>query len=254
MLIVAGWEFAARAGWVNQFFFPPPSRVLATAWRLSKAGVLERHVLATASRMLTGFAIGASGGVALGLLLSLSRNLREALKPTLTASFTIPKVTLLPLFMLFLGIGEQALLMPVILTCFIICALHTLDAAAGVDRGHVELARNYGARRRDLAWTVYLPATLPRVFTGFRLALGSGLIITLSCEMLSANRGLGGMIWLGWQTLATENLFVGVICTALIGFLFQACLEKLERWLLPWSQLAASTESDAVAVAEVDGG
>jgi ABC-type nitrate/sulfonate/bicarbonate transport system permease component len=244
LVIVIGWEVAARAGWINRLFFPPPSLLLAAAWSLSKAGVLERHALATISRALTGFAIGAASGVAFGLLLSLSRNLRETFKSTLTASFTIPKVTLLPLFMLLMGIGEPSLLMPVILTCFIICALHTLDAAAGIDRQYVELARNYGARRRDLARAVYLPATLPRVFTGLRLALGSGLIITLSCEMLSANRGLGGMIWMGWQTLAIENLFVGVICTSLIGFLFQICLEKLEHWLLPWSQLSTlSAES-----------
>lgn len=253
LAIGAGWELAARVGWINRLFFPPPSLLFAAGWSLFKAGVLGKHALATIYRSLAGFAVGGSAGVAFGLLLSLSRTLRESLKPTLTASFTIPKVTLLPLFMLLMGIGEHALLMPVILTCFIICALHTLDATAGIDRGYVELARNYGARRRDLARAVYLPAALPRIFTGFRLALGSGLIITLSCEMLSANQGLGGMIWMGWQTLATENLFVGVICTSLIGFLFQISLEKMERWLLPWSQLRTFSDPDPSA-AEVESG
>jgi ABC-type nitrate/sulfonate/bicarbonate transport system permease component len=240
-LLITIWQTASWAGLTNQMFFPPPSKLLAAAWRLTQAGVLQRHIAASVGRTLAAFFIGSASGIAFGLTLSLFGGLRNALKPLLSASLTIPKVTLLPLFMLLLGMGEPALIMPATATCFVVCALHALDAALGIDRHYVELARNYGAGRWEQVRYVFLPASLPRLFTGLRVALGAGLVLTLSTEMLISETGIGGMIWMGWQTLSIDNLLVGVLAAALLGLLFQTLLDKLELALIPWSRIGAMT-------------
>jgi ABC-type nitrate/sulfonate/bicarbonate transport system permease component len=234
------WQVISSTGLANPLFFPPPTQIAAAAWRLAVAGILERNLAATVARSLAAFLLGGTLGVAFGLLLSLSSDLRDAFKPLLAAGMATPKITLLPLFMLMLGLGESARLMPAAATCFVVCAVHALDAAASVDRRYLDLAGNYGAGKWQQVRHVFLPASLPRLFTGLRVALATSLVITVSAEMLSAESGIGGMIWMGWQTLSVDTLLVGVLAAALLGLCLQFVLEKLERALIPWSKIGVA--------------
>ena len=233
------WEAAVRAQWLNPILFPTPTSLFGTFSRLIQLGDLQRHLFATLTRLWLAFLIGGISGVAFGLTLGMNSWMRKSFKPMLSASLTTPKVTLLPIFMLFFGVGETSRLLPVIATCFILCALHAHDAARSIHPTYLDAARNYGARRWQLFRTVYLPASLPRIFTGLRVGLGYSLIVTISAEMLGTESGLGGMIWLGWQTLATENLFAGVICTTILGFILHFGLERLEKVIIPWAAAGA---------------
>lgn len=239
LALLALWQAASWAGWTNPLFFPPPTRLAAAAWRLAKGGTLETNLAATVARTLAAFLIGGVSGIAFGFLLGSTAGLRTAVRPMLSAALATPKITLLPLFMLLLGLGEPALLMPAAATCFVICAVHSMDAVMGLDRSYVDLARNYGAGSWEQVRYVYLPGSLPRLFTGLRVSLGIVLVLNLSAEMLSSENGLGAMIWMGWQTLAVDNLLVGVLTAALLGFAVQAMLDTLERRLIPWSRAAA---------------
>lgn len=234
VFVVALWQVLAVRRVLNPLFFPAPTEVLSAAWAMLRSGELGAQVGATFLRMATGSAIGIVGGLACGLVMGVAAPVRQSLGPIVSALNSTPKLALLPMLMLFTGVGETARIVPIALTCFIVLAMHGLDAVRGVNQAYVELARNYGAGRRAMLRRVYLPASLPQIFTGLRLALGRALVITVSVELVSSANGLGSMIWMAWQTFSTDKLYIGVITAALFGALFHNGLEWLERRLIPW--------------------
>ena len=136
--------------------------------------------------------------------------------------------------MLFFGIGETSRLTLIALTALTITSIHAFDAVRNIHPAWVEMAVNYGASRWALVGAVYLPACLPQVFTGLRLALANALVIAVSCELVSPSTGLGSMIWLAWQTFSTDRLYVAILLTAIVGGALHAALRLLEKRLVPW--------------------
>jgi ABC-type nitrate/sulfonate/bicarbonate transport system permease component len=234
--LVLAWEGGVRAGWLDPLFFPSPSSLAATAAGMCLSGELPRHLLATLRRLLLAFGAGSSCGLLCGLLMGSVGWLRRALEPTISAMYSTPKLTMLPLLMLLFGIGEGARIFLIATSCFIFTAMHGSDGARSIQRRHVEVARNYGARGAALVRKVYLPSSLPQIFTGLRLALGRGLVLTISVELIGCPAGLGSVVWMAWQTFATERLYVAVICSALVGTLFHAALRRLEAAAIPWRE------------------
>jgi len=234
---VAGvWEICVRAGWLDPLFFPPPSSLAATGARMCLSGELPQHVQATLSRLLVGFVAGSFCGLLCGLMMGSVGWVRRLLEPVISALYSTPKLTMLPLLMLLVGIGESARIILIAISCFVFTALHGADGARSIQRIYVEVARNYGARGAALVRKVYLPSSLPQIFTGLRLALGRGLVITISIELIGSPSGLGSVVWMAWQTFATERLYVGVICSAALGGLFHLALARLETALVPWRE------------------
>jgi len=199
-------------------------------------GSLARHVAATLRRLAAGFLLGSLAGLACGLLMGGAARLRLMLEPLVSALYSTPKLTLLPMLMLFFGVGEASRVFLISASCFVLLAMHTLDAVRALDPVYVQVARNYGAGSLALFRKVYFPASLPMIFTGLRLALGRGLVITVSVELVTPSQGLGSLIWLAWQAFATERLYIGVIFTAALGGLFHAGLQRLERQAIPWRE------------------
>lgn len=232
--ILVLWQVLAARRILNALFFPAPTVVLSAAWEMLKSGELEAQVDATLSRMLIGSTIGVFGGLACGLAMGVIGPVRRSLEPLISALNSTPKLALLPMLMLFTGIGETARIAPVALTCFALLAIHGLDAVRGVNQAYVELARNHGAGRRAMLRRVYLPASLPQIFTGLRVAWGRALVLTISVELVSATNGLGSMIWMSWQTFSTDKLYIGVFTAAALGALFHNGLRWLEVRLIPW--------------------
>jgi ABC-type nitrate/sulfonate/bicarbonate transport system permease component len=230
------WEALARTQVLDPLFFPPPSVLAVTTVEMLRDGSLALHLAATLRRLVSGFLIGSLTGLPCGLLMGGSARLRQMLEPLVSALYSTPKLTLLPMLMLFFGVGEASRIFLIAASCFVLLAMHALDAVRSVDPVHVQVARNYGAERLDLVRRVYFPASLPMIFTGFRIALGRGLVITVSVELVAPSDGLGSMIWLAWQTFTTERLYVGVLLTALLGGAFHAGLRRLEREAVPWRE------------------
>ena len=235
LAVLALWQALAARHLLNALFFPAPTTLAATGWALMKSGELGSQVVATLTRMFAGCAIGVVTGLACGLLMGAVGPIRRTLEPAISALNSTPKLALLPMLMLFTGVGETARIVPIALTSFVILAMHGLDAVRGVNQAYVELARNHGAGRRALLRRVYLPASLPQVFTGLRLSLGRSVVITISVELVGAENGLGNMIWMAWQTFSTEKLYIGVFSTAVLGVLFHNGLRSLETRLIPWA-------------------
>lgn len=239
--LLALWQALAHARVLDPLFFPPPSVLATTAVEMIGDGSLARHLAATLRRLAAGFLLGSMAGLSCGLLMGGSMRLRQMFEPLVSALYSTPKLTLLPMLMLFFGVGEASRVFLIAVSCFVLIAVHALDAVRGVDPAHVEVARNYGARRWDVLRKVYVPASLPMIFTGLRLALGRGLVITVSVELVTPSEGLGSMIWLAWQSFATERLYIGVILTAVLGGMFHAGLRQLERKAIPWRYSGGET-------------
>jgi ABC-type nitrate/sulfonate/bicarbonate transport system permease component len=234
LAVVIVWQAASAYGLLNPLFVPAPSALVRSAYALTISGELGRNAGATLGRAALGFLLGSIGGLVIGLAMGTTRVARRSLEPVISAINSTPKLSLLPLLLLFFGVGETARIILIALSALIVVSIHVFDAIANIHPAWVELAINYGARKRDLFSAVYVPACLPQIFTGFRLALSSALVIAVSCELVSPSTGLGSMIWLAWETFSTDRLYVAILLTAVLGGSLHEALRILEKRVVPW--------------------
>jgi NitT/TauT family transport system permease protein len=237
MIIILTWEILVRLGYVEPLFFPPPTLVVATLIELLKTGELQPHVFISLRRIFFGFFMGSIPGLILGLIMGWSSRVRIILDPLVSATYPIPKIALLPLIMLIFGIGEMSKIVLIAIGCFFLVLINSMAGVMNINKIYFEVAKNYGASKYKIFTKVVLRGSLPTIFTGLRLALGLSLILVVAAEMVSANKGLGAMIWLAWETLRTEKLYVGIITIAFLGLLFTSFLKKIERNLIPWERI-----------------
>lgn len=236
LAILGLWEAGGRYTFTGQLFFPPPTRVAAAAVRLIANGTLERHVGATLARLLAGFAIGSVPAVALGTWLGISRRMRQIVDPFLAAAHATPKIAIYPLLLLFFGIGESAMVALVALASFFPLTINTCEGVRHIDPTYFDVARSCGASRVRTLLRVILPASLPMILTGVRLALTLALILTIATEIISARTGLGCLVWISWQTLRTTDLFVALGTASLVGVAIRAGFDRALLRLVPWRE------------------
>lgn len=234
MGILIGWELCATNGWVSALFFPAPSTIAQTLLKQISSGALLHTALTTLLRLGSGVLLGGGAGLLLGLLLGWSHRLRRLFDPWLAAAHPIPKISLLPFFMIVFGIGETSKLMAIATSTFFPMLVNTLAGVQQIAPIYVEVATNYGANPYKLFTRVLIPASLPFILTGVRLALNTALLLTIAVELISAQNGLGAMIWMAWQTLRVTEFYVALFVTALLGMAISALCKRLEQWLLPW--------------------
>lgn len=236
LVLLVVWEVATRAAWLNPAFFPPPSAIAGTFVALARTGELGQHVGATLSRLLLGFAAGALPAVLLGLVLGLSRPLRLIVLPIANVLYTIPKIAILPLVLLVLGLGESSKIAITALSVFFLVLLNTTAGVVGIERRYLDVARNLGASRWQIYRTIALPGALPLILAGCKLGLGFALVVVVGTEFVvsGARTGVGVLLWESWQVLNIEAMYVGLVLTALLGWGLNGALDEAERWLVPW--------------------
>jgi NitT/TauT family transport system permease protein len=174
--------------------------------------------------------------VFLGLLMGWFRGVRAFLDPIVAATYPIPKISLLPLLLIIFGLGEASKIMTVAIAGFFLVLITTSHGVAQVDPILIQAGENYGARGWRLGTRVILPATLPAIFNGLRLALGVSLLIIVAAEFVAADRGIGYLIWISWSTLAVGKMYAGLVIIAVLGVLFTSGLARLGQTLMPWAQ------------------
>lgn len=234
LVFLLGWEGLVAIGAVRALFFPPPSTVFVSAVELVGNGKLPRHLGVTLLRLFGGLLLGAIPGLLLGLLMGWSRRLREVIDPLIAALHPVPKTALLPLFMVILGLGEAPKIVVVGLATFFPMLISTMAGVHQISPIHFEVATNYQAGPMKMLTRVVLPGSLPMVLAGLRLAFNTALVVVIAVELLAAHRGLGAMIWSAWETMRTEELYVAIGVTAVIGILGSFVLGKIQRRVVPW--------------------
>ncbi len=236
LLFVLLWHLLVTLKVLDQRFFPLPWTVVKALGSLARSGRLWRDLSITLYRVGFGFIVGAVLGVGLGLVMGVSRIVRALLDPIVSGLYVIPKIAVLPLVMLVVGIGETSKVVIVAIAVFFIVVINTTAAVLEVDPIFIEAGRNFGAGRMRLFQHVILPGALPSIFTGLRLGAGTSLIIIIAAEFVTANRGIGFLIWQSWNTLVVENMFAGLVVVALLGIGFTALIALLARVAMPWQR------------------
>jgi NitT/TauT family transport system permease protein len=232
--VAIGWELAVYVGWLSSLFFPPPSVIAATFKKLILNHKLLDHTGITLWRVFLGLVLGGIPGLILGLILGWSHRLHRLINPFIAATHPIPKIAILPLVMIIFGIGESSKVVIIALTAFFPLLINTAAGVQQISPIHFEVAKNYGANLTKIFTHVIFPGSLPLILTGFRLSLNLALLVSIAVELVSAQKGLGAMIWLAWQTLRTEELYVSLVMTALLGIFFNFFLQRLAIYLVPW--------------------
>jgi ABC-type nitrate/sulfonate/bicarbonate transport system permease component len=242
VLLLAVWEIAAGLGIVDTRFFPAPSTIFLAAWQMLQpsrqypSGELWTNMSISLARIGVGFALGAVPGVIIGLVMGLFGPVRAIVQPLVDATFPIPKIAVLPLFIMVFGIGEESKYAIIAVAVVYVVLINTVAGVRNIDRIYLDVAKNYHAGRFMQFTDVALPGALPLILTGLKLGMGVALLVIVSAEFVGAKSGIGFLIWTSWQIFQVEKMYVGLLIIAVIGFGSAIALNRIERVLVPWKQ------------------
>jgi NitT/TauT family transport system permease protein len=266
VLGLIAWQLIVDAGILSPIWFPPPTHIAKALWELTisydrfnhtslfgrpwlipeawqrdgLAGVwglfAESHVWITLARVAIGFVLGAIPGLLLGVLMGINQTIRLMLDTTLSAIYVLPKIAIFPLVMLMFAdpFGEGPKIAVVAISVFFLVAINTMAGVRDIDPVFIQAGRNYGARGFRLLWHVVLPAALPIIFAGLRLALGTALVVIIAVEFLRAKQGVGFMTFYYWEVLIPEKMYAGLFIVMVLGVLLTGVLHWAERKIMPW--------------------
>ncbi|MER7814889.1 ABC transporter permease [Streptomyces sp. NPDC096153] len=228
------WEIAPRAGLVDRTFLPPFSEVADAWWGLAADGQLADNARASLARSFSGFGIAVAVAVPLGLLIGWYRPIADLLGPLLEVFRNTAALALLPVFVLLLGIGETSKISIVVYACTWPILLNTISAVRHVDPTLLKLAKSMDLSAPRLFQKVILPASVPVMFTGIRLAGAVSILVLVAAEMIGAKAGLGYLINASQYNFAIPQMYAGIITISAIGVVFNQFLVTVERRLSSW--------------------
>jgi sulfonate transport system permease protein len=239
LLLLAVWQLVSVAGLISPSKLPPPTKVLSTAVTLITTdspayGTLQHAMAASLERMALGFALGASVAVVLAVIAGLSRMGEDLVDPLMQMVRTLPLFGLIPVFIVWFGIGQLPKLLLIALGAAIPLYLNTFAGIRGVDARLGELGQVLGLKRWELLRHVVLPGALPEALVGLRQSLGVAWLSLVVAEQLNANAGLGFMINQATQFLQNDVIFVALLVYTILGLLTDWGVRVLERRALAW--------------------
>ncbi len=233
-VLAISWELAVRTHIVSGMFLPAPSQISRELALGLWGGTLLESLRATTVRVASGLLIGGLAGAGCGLLMGASRRLSRLLNPLIAAVHPIPKLAMLPLFMVFFGLGETPKVIVVSAAAFFPMLLSTMAGVRHIANVHFDAARTYGASRRQLIRHVVIPGSVPMMLSGLRLAANIAFLSAIAVEMVAAKNGLGAEVWLAWQVLRLDELFATLVVIAAVGVTVNVVLRGLSRRVAPW--------------------
>ncbi len=234
VLIIGLWEAAWQAQMISPLFFSGPTAVakqLVYAWT---RGNLKADLVYSGTNFLLGFGAAVIAGVVVGILVGWYKTLRLLLNPTLTALYATPRVAMIPLILIWFGIGMWSKVFIVFISAFFPILVNTIGGMRAIDRDLLRAARSFCASDWQIFKTVAIPGSVPFILTGIRQGVALGLIGVVVGEMFGGSQGIGFMVAYGGQTFSTDTLFVGVVIIAAAGIVLTSIAERLERRFSQW--------------------
>jgi NitT/TauT family transport system permease protein len=238
VLLVALWQGASSAGLLPPSVLPAFWDVAASLGAMIGSGEIFTHTAASFARAGAGFAIAVVAGIVLGLVMARVRSVQRALEPILLLIYPVPKPALIPLFMIWLGIGDASKVTVIALACLLPVVVAAYNGARSVDDMLLWSARARGTSPRGLLWRVVLPAALPQIAAGVRTAIAIAIIVLVSSEFISAETGLGYLIFSYGGVGADDAMLAVVIWLAVLGYLLDRCYLAGLRRLMSWHAFA----------------
>ena len=234
LCLLAIWELICQSGVVSSLFLPAPTAIISALLQMIADGEIGVSLAASLYRILAGFFIGSLVGLAVGLVTGTSALMDKIGTPIVNAIYPIPKIALLPLFILWLGIGELSKVTIIAVGVFFPVAMNTYSGVKNVDTLLLKVAASFNASWWMTMKSVVLPNALPMIFAGLRLAAGTSLLLLVAAEMIAAQVGIGALILHYGDLMITDRLMAGVIVLSLLGLVFNLILQFLERKAIPW--------------------
>jgi NitT/TauT family transport system permease protein len=250
---VIGWRVAIVAAvllaWhvasgrlVNPMFVSAPLDVMGRLWKLAVDGKLAFHAGYTAFHALAGFVLGAIAGTVVGVLLGRLQFLARVLDPFVMGFYSLPKIALAPLFILWFGVGTEMKVLFVAMVVFLLVFLNTYSGVRQVSREQVTILRLMSATESQILRKVVLPSAVTWMFTGLRLSVPYALIGAIMGEMLASNRGLGYLLSDATAQFDTAGAFAAVVAIILMAVLFNAAVRLAETLAMPWREAETGRE------------
>jgi NitT/TauT family transport system permease protein len=236
LILVVVWELCAQFNIIDTRFFPAPTAVIGHLYQMSYSGELWGHLSASLERLAFGLLVGGIPAIFIGLAMGLYRPVYAAVDPLISATYPIPKSSLLPLMLLIFGLGEGSKIVMVAIGAFYPIVINTAAGVRQIPPILLDVGKNFRASRTRMFTTIALPGALPFIMTGVKLGAGMSLVLIAIAEMVGAKRGLGYMIWNAWEIFDVTTMYVGLVIIALIGFILNLVVDFVERLIIPWKQ------------------
>lgn len=237
--LAAFWQACATWQWLPSGFVPPPHDVWRALLHLLANGELWQNLAATVQSSALGLFAGVLTGVSLGLAIATSPATDSLVSPLIRCTYSLPKTTLIPLLVLWLGVGGMTNIIVIAITSMLPLVMYTVRGVREAPRVLSWSALSLGTPRALIPWRVLLPAALPQILTGARVALGFTLLVAISCEMIVSNLGIGKLILQYGEQGIYDYLFAALFATTVVAYLADAGLRGLTRLLLLWHEASS---------------
>jgi ABC-type nitrate/sulfonate/bicarbonate transport system permease component len=233
-LVIVLWQVAGSAGWVNPLFLPAPLAIARAIYQLALSGALWQHLSYSIMRIGTGWILGTIAGIIVGVGIGLSSLARGVGITFISALFPIPKIALLPLLILWLGIGEEPKIATIALGVFFSTAISVYSGVDAVPRNLIRMAQSFNVPFHAIVRRVIWPGALPSILAGFRITASVALLLVVSAEMIGAEFGIGAFVLQAGNLMQTDQLLAGVVILSLFGLAVGRLINMLETRLLHW--------------------
>jgi NitT/TauT family transport system permease protein len=234
--VVVAWEALVRLRGIAPIYLPAPSSVFVYLSRMIADGSMPYHLGITLLRIFVGFALAAVCGIVLGVLMGMSRTVARVADVWIAALYPLPKISLIPLLIIWVGTGEAYKIVISAISAFFPIVISTYSGIRQTDRGLIKAAKDLGANARQIQLKVVIPGAIPSIFAGLHLGMGIAIILVVAAEMIGGS-SQGGMGWLlisSGQVMETEKVFASLLVLAVVG----AVVIKLQQWIdrkvAPW--------------------
>ena len=237
------WEILTRLLLENELLIPPPTSVIRSFWNLTFSGQLNKHFAATLIEFSYGFTTACIAGIVIGYFMGMHKWFDEIMDPWIATLYSIPIITVVPLIIIWFGIGMISKVIVVFKITAVAIILNTAAGIKNLDPVWIELAKSLRLSTWETTYKIRFPGALPYIITGMRLGVGRALLGVVVAELMAANAGLGYMLRDSSETWDSPKLFVTVILLAAIGLVSFNLIKRLEQKMAPWRQSAEwSTE------------
>ena len=232
--LVALWQLGASAGLIKSLFLPPPVAICAALYHLAISGELWRHLSASLMRLGIGWISGTIFGIGTGLAVGLWSAFRSPGMAVVAALFPIPKIALVPLFIIWFGIGEGSKIVTLAFGVFFPTVIATAGGVDNVSRGLIRMGQSFGLSTWAIVRTIILPGALPAILSGFRVTTSIAIVLLVAAEMIGAEQGIGAFVLSAGNLYDTDNLLAGIVVLSVMGLIVAWVIGRLERALLAW--------------------
>jgi NitT/TauT family transport system permease protein len=236
VLFLLAWEAIVQWRGIAPIFLPAPTSIVVYMWRMIADGTMEYHLGVTLLRIFAGFFAAAVTGIALGLLMGASRLVSRVADIWIAALYPLPKISLIPLLIIWLGTGEAYRIVISAITAFFPIVISTYSGIRQVDRGLIKAAEDLGANARQVQFRVVIPAAMPSILAGLQLGMGVAIILIVAAEMIggSSQSGMGYLLVSAGQVMETERVFATLVVLAIMGAVIIKSQQWIDRKVAPW--------------------